>query len=113
MRFRSSEAVFEWWRVMDSNQRRTTPTVLQGCTTTHTHLQLSLGRQQLFHVFATANRTPSLMLVDDWTPGGDLSALGRATQGEGSPADDSEFLWPGPTILQGWYPCHPSAPWLL
>jgi hypothetical protein len=27
--FRSSEAVWNWWRVMDSNQRRTTPTVLQ------------------------------------------------------------------------------------
>jgi hypothetical protein len=29
LRIRSSEAVYYWWQVMDSNQRRTTPTVLQ------------------------------------------------------------------------------------
>jgi hypothetical protein len=47
------------WRVMDSNQRRTTPTVLQGDVTTTAHLLVLVARVLLPRVFPAPDRTPS------------------------------------------------------
>jgi hypothetical protein len=53
---------------MDSNQRRTTPTVLQGDVLIGPELRLYPARGLLPRVSPAPNRTPSVIVVDDWTP---------------------------------------------
>jgi hypothetical protein len=56
------------WRVMDSNQRRTTPTVLQGNVITTPELRLCDTRLLLPRAYPAPNRTPSAVVMDGWTP---------------------------------------------
>jgi hypothetical protein len=61
------------WRVMDSNQRRTTPTVLQGRTTTSLDLRLHSARALPPRAFPATARYSSSMAVDSGT------TVGRGT----------------------------------
>jgi hypothetical protein len=71
------------WRVMDSNQRRTTPTVLQGNVTTLVDQRLCLARVPLPRVFPAPNHTLSAIAVDGWTPN-------RSTRPSGSIGSGSD-----------------------
>jgi hypothetical protein len=97
LRFRRSEALFDGWRVMDSNQHRTTPTVLQGVLQTGPDQGGYRDGDGPARKYAADGWTWSWMAAESWTRGppergcsAQFRGSGYAKRGRGRSSRDGE-----------------------